>query len=91
MAKAKERVNKRNIFQLQERLRNFFPMNADCSAATTRSSLRSLTKRVENYRANLERNAPLECETLSTVIAREAKQSIATSCAERWIASLRAQ
>ena len=37
------------------------------------------------------RPAPRDRETVSTVIASEAKQSIATSCTERWIASLRSQ
>ena len=41
--------------------------------------------------ANLGRSAPRERETVSTVIASEAKQSIVTSYTERWIASLRSQ
>src|SRR2546422_743505 len=41
--------------------------------------------------ANLGRRASREGETVSTVIASEAKQSIVTSCTERWIASLRSQ
>src|SRR6266516_4077651 len=45
-------------------------------AASTRSSLRPLFRRGPNEDANLGRNAPRECETISTVIASAAKQSI---------------
>jgi hypothetical protein len=43
-----------------------------------------------NEDANLGRNAPRERETVSTVIASEAKQSIPPLAAP-WIASLRSQ
>src|SRR5206468_11647088 len=49
-------------------------------AASTRSSLRPLIPKRANEDANLGRNAPRECETISetisTVIASAAKQSI---------------
>src|SRR6266571_6950112 len=45
-------------------------------AASTRSSLRPLTKRANEEYANLGRNAPRECEIVSTVIASAAKQSM---------------
>jgi len=51
----------------------------------------SVFKEGKRKDANLGRNAPRERETISTVIASEAKQSIATSRTERWIASLRSQ
>src|SRR5437764_8627700 len=56
-------------------------------AASTRSSLRPLISRRANQDANLGRNAPRDRETNIHVIASEAKQSIATSRTERWIAS----
>src|SRR6266536_376875 len=55
-------------------------------AARTRSSLRPLVGG-KGISANLGRRASREGETVSTVIASEAKQSIVTSCTERWIAS----
>ena len=52
-------------------------------AACTRSSLRPQFSKRANEDANLGRKAPREGETISTVIASEAKQSIVTSCTER--------
>src|SRR5207237_2758020 len=60
-------------------------------AASTWSSLRPLIFRRAKEDANLGRLPPRERETISTVIASAAKQSIVTSCTERWIASLRSQ
>src|SRR5438445_11810913 len=45
-------------------------------AASTRSSLRPLISRRAKGDANLGRITPRECETVSTVIASEAKQSM---------------
>src|SRR6266496_2448365 len=45
-------------------------------AASTRSSLRPLISKRANEIANLGRNAPRDRETVSTVIASEAKQSM---------------
>src|SRR5438094_3516644 len=47
-----------------------------------------VTRRVKNC-TKLGRIPPRERETISTVIASAAKQSIVTSCTERCIASLR--
>jgi len=48
----------------------------DRGCSSTRSSLRPLIPKRANEDANLGRNAPRECETISTVIASAAKQSI---------------
>src|SRR5437764_8492369 len=45
-------------------------------AASTRSSLRPLIPKRANEDANLGRNAPRECETISETISSAAKQSI---------------
>jgi hypothetical protein len=61
-------------------------------AASTRSSLRPLfLKRAKEKMQTSGAMRRESAKTISTVIASEAKQSIATSRTERWIASLRSQ
>jgi hypothetical protein len=74
MAKAKERVNKRSILQLQVRFQKF------CTRCDFSVTMRSVDAAADS------KLSPREA-----VIASEAKQSIVTSCTERWIASLRSQ
>ena len=83
---SRERVGTRSVPTLRVTI-----LRQTAGAAGTRSSLRPLfSRRVKNY-TKLGRIPPRERETISTVIASAAKQSIVTSCTERWIASLRSQ
>jgi hypothetical protein len=60
-------------------------------AASTRSSLRPLIEEGQTKMQTSGTNAPRERETLSPVIASEAKQSIFPCTRGQWIASLRSQ